>query len=349
MPIDLYETRTMLAAVELMMPVRTFFRDTFFPGVNTYVTEKVDVDYRKGKRKMAPMVARNAGGVNVDRQNFQTYTFATPYIAPQRVLTKNDISKRMIGENIYSSRTPEQRARELLAKDLVELREMITRREEWLCRQLLLEGKVVIKGWVDRVGGSEYVEDTVDYNFTNRETLSGSSAWDQAGDKLQDLKKARLEIIKATGRNPNLVIMAQNVMDLYIKDPDIRALLDIRNLTIGTIQPRYQMDGVTYIGTLASLGLELYTYDEWFVDDDGREHAMMPDDYLIMGSANLGSREYGAITQIEESDTEFHTYEGQIVPKSWTNVENDVKMLRLASRPLPKPDNVDSWYVLKVK
>lgn len=348
--INIYETRTMMQAIEMMKPVRTFFRDTFFPNVNTFVTEKVDVDFKKGKRKMAPFVARHRGGVTMERQGFRTDTYTTPYIAPQRALTKDDISSRMMGENIYSTRTPEQRAQELLAKDLVELDDMIARREEWFCRELLLNGKVTIKGWVDKVGSTEYVEDEVDYGFTNKETLVGAAAWNtDTCDMYGDLKRIRLEIIQKTGINPDIVVMANNVVDLFVNNLDIQKLLDIRNLTIGTVQPRIQMNGVTYIGTLTSLGLELYTYDEWFLDDDGIEYPMVPDDYLIMGRANLGSRLYGAVTQLEEADGEFHTYEGTRIPKVWKDVNNDVKMIRVASRPLPKPEDVDSWFVLKVK
>lgn len=345
---NIYETRTMMQAIELMMPVRTFFRDTFFPTIITFPTEKIDIDFKKGKRRMAPFVARRRGGITVDRGGFRTDTYETPYIAPQRVLTKDDISNRLPGENVYSRRTPEQRAQELLAQDLTELDEMITRREEWFCRELLLNGVVTIKGWVDKVGGNEYVEDTIDYGFTNKETLSGTDMWTDAGsDKYGDLKRIRLEIIQKTGMNPNLVIMANNVVDMFINDANIQKLLDIRNLTIGTVQPSFQMDGVTYIGTLTSLGLEIYTYDEWFLDDDGTEYPMMPDNYLIMGRANLGARLYGAVTQMEE-DGEFYTYEGTRVPKVWKDVNNDQKMIRVASRPLPKPEDVDSWYVLKV-
>lgn len=264
------------------------------------------------------------------------------------MLTKNDIANRLPGENVYSTRTPEQRAQELLAQDLAELDEMITRREEWFCRELLLNGVVTIKGWIDKVGGTEYVEDTIDFGFTNKETLSGTDMWtDSASDKYGDLKRIRLEIIQKSGMNPNIVVMANNVADMFINDSKIQQLLDIRNLTIGAVQPRVQLDGVTYIGTLTSLGLELYTYDEWFLDDDGNEYPMMPDNYLIMGRANLGARLYGAVTQLEE-DGEFYTYEGTRIPKVWKDVSNDVKMIRVASRPLPKPDDVDSWYVLKV-
>jgi len=348
--INIYDTRTMMQAIEQMKPAHTFFRDTFFPTVETFVTEKIDVETKKGKRAMAPFVSRNHGGITVARQGFRTDTYETPYIAPQRVLTKNDINQRMMGENIYSTRTPAQRAIELLAKDITELSTMITRTEEWFCREILINGRVTIKGWVDKIGGSDYVEDEIDYEFTNKETLSGADAWDQStSKKYDDLKRIRMEVIQNSGMNPNIVIMASNVADLFINDPTIQKLLDIRNLTIGTIQPSVQMDGLTYIGTLTSLGLELYTYDEWFLDESGVEQPMMPADHLIMGRRGLGTRLYGAVTQVEQSDGDFHTYEGTRIPKVWTDVNNDQKMIRLASRPLPKPDDVDSWFVLKVK
>jgi Phage major capsid protein E. len=348
--IDIYDTRTMLQAIELMKPAHTFLRDTFFPNVLTFPSEKVDVDFRKGKRKMAPFVARNSGGITMDRQGFRTDAYEAPYTAPQRVLTKNDITKRLLGENIYSTRTPEQRAMELLAKDLIELDDMIIRREEWFCREVLLNGAVTIKGWVDKVGGTEFVEDTIDFNMTNKETLSGEDAWDQSTcDIYGDLKRIRLEIIQKTGLNPDVVIMASNIADLMMQNANFKAMFNLWNANFGTIQPKVQANGVTFIGQITSLGLQLYSYDEWFIDDDGAEYPMMPDDHLIMGRANIGTRLYGAVTQIEEADKDFHTYEAVRVPKVWVEPNNDQKMIRLASRPLPKPDDVDSWFTLKVK
>jgi hypothetical protein len=347
---NIYETRTMMQAINLMLPVKTFFRDTFFPNVQTFVTEKVDVDFKKGKRAMAPFVARRRGGITVDRVGFKTDTYTTPYIAPQRLLTIDDLANRLMGEDIYSTRTPEQRAQELLAQDLVELEQMIVRREEWMCRQLLLEGTVTIKGWVDKIG-QDYVEDTIDFNFTNKDAFTSTEVWadnNAAGKKYSDLKEIRLEIIKKSGVNPDVVVMANDVVELFLNDDSIQKLFDIRNFSFGQMQPRVMMDGVTYIGTLASLGLEIYTYDEWFIDDDGVEKPMMPDNYLIMGRTGLGSRLYGAVTQLED-DGQFHTYEGTRIPKVWNDTNNDMKMIRVASRPLPKPEDVDSWYVLKVK
>ena len=66
--------------------------------IETFVTEKVDVDIKKGKRKMAPFVARRLGGITVDRGGFSTETYTTPYIAPQRAITAYDIMNRVWGK-----------------------------------------------------------------------------------------------------------------------------------------------------------------------------------------------------------------------------------------------------------
>ena len=55
---DIFDTRTMLEAVEQMPSARRFLLNTFFNGGNpvTFATKTVDIDIIKGKRKMAPFV-----------------------------------------------------------------------------------------------------------------------------------------------------------------------------------------------------------------------------------------------------------------------------------------------------
>ena len=52
--VSIYEPRTMMGVIKKLPPVHTFFRDTFFHNVKTFVTEKVDIDFWKGNRAMAP-------------------------------------------------------------------------------------------------------------------------------------------------------------------------------------------------------------------------------------------------------------------------------------------------------
>lgn len=140
-----YTTIEMMEALDQTPPVRSFLQRTFFPNAQTHVTEKVEFDVRKGKRIMAPFVSPRKGGKVITRQGWKTNQFTTPKLAPERILTVDDISTRAIGESVYSQRTPEEREDELLAKDFTDLEEAIDRRKEWMCRQILYEGKLDVR------------------------------------------------------------------------------------------------------------------------------------------------------------------------------------------------------------
>jgi hypothetical protein len=340
MAIDIYSTRTLLKTIKIMKPSNTFFCDTFFPNTETFVTETVDVDFKKGKRKMAPFVAPRIGGIVMDRQGFITKSYKPPRIAPERVVTIDDINRRAMGENLYSTRTPEERARQLLAEDLIELDDYITRREEWMCREVLLNGKITMIG--------EGYEQEVDYQFTNKEALAGTAKWtDPASDPIGDLKRWRLAVIQKTGKAPDIAVFASDVVNTFTNHEKVLKRLDNRRLESGLIAPSIQSPAITFIGKIAEIGMEIYSYDDWYLDDDDTEKPMVPDGYVIVGSRGMNKKIYGAVTQVE--DQGFVTIEGTRIPKSWVDRDNDIRKLRISTRHLPVPNDVDSWYVGIVK
>ncbi|WP_163538298.1 major capsid protein [Gracilibacillus sp. YIM 98692] len=343
MAINTYDTRIMLPAIESMMPVRTFLKDTFFSNVNTFTSEHVDIDYYKGRRKMAPFVSPRIEGKVMDRQGFTTKTFKPASVKPQRIITGDDINKRSIGEHIYSPKSPDERAAEMLAKDLSELDESITRREEWMAAQILFTGKV------DMVG--EGVNATLDFDFTNSETLSGTDLWsDPDSDPYKNLKNWRLSVIQKSGLTPDTVIMASDVVDEFVNNTAMQNLLDNRRIQMGQIDPRTLPNGVTFIGTLTALGLDIYSYDEWYYDEEeDTEKSMVPSGNVFVGSSRArSSMLYGAVTLTNSRTNNFTTYEGSRIPDSWIQKDPAARFLQVHSRPLPVPHEVDSWYVAKV-
>ncbi len=338
---SIYSTRTMLQAINQAKPAYSFLKDTFFPNVKTVPTEKVEVDYKKGKRQMAPYVSPRIGGKTLTRQGFTTKTYKVPKVAPERLLTIDDISTRSAGENIYSTKSPDERAADLLVTDLDELEQSIIRREEWACREVLLDGKLVMKG--------EGVEEEIDYNFTNKVTLSGTDMWsDSANCKpINDLKENRRSIIKKTGKAPNVTIMSSDAADLFLESAQVKEYFDKKHILLGNIEPTIKNPAVTFIGKVNSLGLEVYSYDEWFIDDEEEEQPIIPEGTVLIASTGMNKMLYGAVTQVEKGV--FTTYEASRVPKVWADEENEVQKVRLSSRPLPVPEDVDSWCVLKVK
>ncbi len=336
-----YTTREMMAARDLTPPVRTFLQNTFFPDSNTHVTEKVEFDVRKGKRVMAPFVAPRVGGKVLTRQGFHTNQFTTPKIAPERPLTIDDISTRAIGENIYSQRTPEERENELLAKDYTDLEESIARRREWMCRQILFEGKIDIQD------EDEGLDIQVDFGFTNKYVLTTDQFWSVATvDPLPLLRNIRKDIIRKTGIAPDIMVFAGDMIEDFITNKFIVEAVNKLNMKNVVIEPRVVDPALTFYGRIQELDMDIYSYDEWFLNDEGEEEAIVPSGHVLIGhSKGEGAIEYGAVTQIE--DKKFVTYEGELVPKQYADEKNEVKMFRLTSRPLPRPYDVDSWAVIE--
>lgn len=338
-----YTTREMIEAMDRTPPVRSFLQKTFFPGEQTHVTEKVEFDVRKGKRIMAPFVSPRIGGKVITRQGFQTNQFTTPKIAPERVLTVDDISSRAIGENVYSKKTPAEREDELLAKDFTDLEESIDRRKEWMCRQILFEGKLDVQD------EEEGVDIQIDFGFSNVVVLGDSEQWRLPGnDPLPLFRRLRKKIIKDTGSAPDIAIFSSDVIEDFIKNEAVMKSMDVLNMKNVVIEPRVVDPALTFYGRIAELDLDLYTYDEWFVNDKGEEESMIPPGTVLLGhSSGEGQIEYGLVTQME--DKKFRSYEGRLVPKVWADENSEVKKARLTSRPLPRPFDVESWAVIYVK
>ncbi len=342
--INIYDTRTMLAAVKAMMPANTFLKSTFFPKENTFLTEHVDVDYYKGRRKMAPFVSPRLAGKVSDRKGFETKSFKPAVIKPLRAITGDDINKRSFGENIYSAKSPDVRAAELLAQDIQDLDEEITRREEWMVSQVLFTGQVHMLG--------EGVDQTLDFDFTNKQTLSGTDLWSDKtnSDPIADLKQYRLTVIQKSGVTPDMVVMSSDVVDAFTSHPAVQKVMDNNRIILGKIEPRTLPNGVTFIGSISSLGLDIYSYDEWFYDEEAKtEKPMVPTGHIMIASTRArSSMLYGAVTLADANTSNFLTVEGSRVPDSWIQKNPAARFLQINSRPLPVPHEVDSWYVAKV-
>lgn len=348
MTVNLQDPRTMLALVERMAKPKTFLRDTFFKNKETFSTELVDVDFVKGNRKLAPFVHPKIGGKVVENSGYQTRTFKPPLVAPDKVTTAFDLANRAAGENIYSGKTPQQRAGEKLVRDLAELDDMISRREEFMCSQAIFTGKIEVVG--------EGVNEVIDFNFTNKETLSGTDRWsEQTADPYGDFKKWIRRVQIKGMLNPDMAILSSDVTDNLLRNESFQKLLDIRNLNIGEVRTARELpNGVSYIGTLTGLGLDLYEYNEFYLDDFTDEENPVTKPMVPAGTVTLLSSRanytmgYGAVTLIDKDSGAFVTYEAERVPDQWIAKRPDRQFLALQSRPLPIPREVDSWFVAKV-
>ena len=346
--VSIYEPRTMGRILEKLPPVRTFFRDTFFRREETFNTESVDVDFVKGTRKVAPFVHRIIGGKTVPNTGYETKTYKPPLVAPDKITTVDDLLKRRPGESLVSGRSPAERAVLKMSDDFRELRDMISRREELMCVQSIFTGKIPIIG--------EGLNEVIDFGFTNTEVISAATKkWSNAGsDPIGDLKRWHKQVQKTGFTNCNACVMADDVATVFVGHEKVQKVLDVRNYNLAVIQPRQLPNGVTYVGTIHELGMDIYTYNEWYLDDwtdpeTPEEKPLVPNGMLAMLSTNANySMYYGAITLIDEGTKEFKTVEGKYVPDTWVKRKPARRFLQLQSAPLSVPHDVDSWFTAKV-
>ncbi len=346
--ISIYDPRTMGKLVQRMPPVRTFIKSTFFKHIKTFSTLSVDVDFKKGNRALAPFVNRRIGGKTVPNTGYKTNTYTPPYIAPDKITTVDDILTRAPGESLYDGLTPADRAVRKMADDFAELDEMITRREEWMCAQAIFTGKIPIIG--------ESLNEEIDFGFTNKESVS--KKWNATGaDPIADLKRWRKKVQETGFVNCDVCIMADDVVDVFLANEKVMKVCDTKAYDVASIKPRELPNGATYVGTISALGLDIYSYNEWYLDDwttPGKPESkpLVPAGTVaLLSTAANYSMYYGAITILSNKGAEqetFVTIEGARVPDTWAERKPARRFLQLNSSPLPVPHEVDSWFVATV-
>lgn len=342
-----YETRTLLEAFDEGPIVHTFLRDTFFGGRDYPPTSMVEFDYKRGRRKMAPFVAPLVGGKVMERQGFETRFFRAPRIAPVRALRTPDLEPRLMGETVYSGRTQADRAAELMAEDSEFLDEAISRREEWMCREVLINGKITVTAETGYQNVINYLEYGIpSANASNHELIAVK--WDQAAsDPLKDLETARQNTIKVSGISPNVALFGTNAASVFTRNASVKELLDNRRFELGLVQPVIQDDAVVRFGSVP--GLELYSYAEFFEDDAGTLFPMLPPDLVMLLSTNVQNKiVYGAFTQLEDAKAKrWVTYQTSRIPFVYGDEEGGALFYRVTSCPLPMPADILGFRIIE--
>lgn len=350
MTVSLFEPRTMMQMVSSEYRARSFLRDRYFSNKKTFNTETVDIDIKgPGKRKLAPFVNRRLGGTQDFREGYKTTTYRPAYIAPYRVCTAEDAMQRLPGEQLYSGRSPNDRAAEILAQDLNEMDKEITRTEEVMCAQALTTGKILIKG----EGVDDQIDFWADLAAGDKPKSTVSTLWTAAGaDPLSDLRAVCRTIAQKSGLTPVEMIAGSKAVDALINalKGDTTAF-NSRRIDMGQIDPRQLEDGVSYIGGLRLPNLDVFTYDETYYDDAAAEEKpMIPADSVLIACRGVNTtRAYGLVDIVNVAANTHSFVEGDRVPNSWLQMSNPAgRIVQLKSAPLMIVNEPLGFYILKV-
>ena len=322
MAFNFYDTHTLLASVQQLPPLHSFLLDRYFPtnaASDVFATDDVLVEYRKGSKKAAPFVAPRKGGITILREGYTMKRFTPAHMAPKRPLSIDDLKKRGFGEALYTNLTPAQRQGVIMLGDLDELRDMNTRRKEAMAAEVIFTNGCIMHEYTDDLG--TYEEKEVRYYDGTRNPAKYTPSADWA-----DTEAGGKQMID-----------------------DVAAMISMLS-NIGGVDPETLPAGASKIARLNIKGrmIDFLTYEDTYTELDGTVKQYIPQGMIAVGAPAAGRTVYGAITQVEQTDGEFHTYTGVNVPKYISDAAHNIRELTLSSAPLPMPNNECPFSVAKV-
>jgi hypothetical protein len=337
---DVFSTDVLTAVLQSLLGNPQFLLDRFFGITQAETSEQIHFDVIQGKRRIAPFVSPLVEGQIVASQGFVTNTFTPAYIKDKRVFDMNRPLKRYPGEQIGGTMAPADRLRALIAFDMQDQLNMLRRRFEVMCGEVLATGKSTITG-------DKYPTTVVDFQRAASHTFVASPLWSTATPPiLNNLQDWAQIVLEDTGVFPNDVIMTVDVWKIFRADAGVTSVLNIfRKYTdLPSVMPMAQVtEGGVQMGNLE--GFNIWVYSGWYVDPaDGIEKPILPAGTLLMTSPALeGVQAYGAIR-----DEEIGLQPVPYYVKSWIQYDPSVRYVMLQSAPIMVPFRPNASLCAKV-
>lgn len=340
----LFETRQMLSQISEMFPANNFLLNTFFREVNVTESEHIDIEVEKGKRKMAPFVHPLRQGKIDTREGYTAKSMKPAYVKPKRSSTAADYLAKFIGENPYAPMSRAEKAAMLQAKDLSEMLDQIARREEWMAAQQLTSGLIPVVG--------EGVNVTIDLGIDTSHVLANTdlidNGWATASScaPLDDLEALQLLISKDSGLYADVAVFGATAWQKFAASAQVVAediKVDSSRATGTSVERPANVKGAIYKGT--ARGIDLWVYNEWYLDDADVLQPMIPAKKMFLASSQARAiRHYGAIMDVEVPGGA----PVRVWPKTWVEKDPSQRILLLQSAPLPIYHQVDGIVIAQV-
>lgn len=338
-----FTTREMLPLVERQFWAPSFIRDRYFTNINTFSSALIDYDIRDKSNSICPASAPS-NSVPLGNKGWIMKS-AEPICFAAEIQTNAEemISQRAIGDNCYSSRSPEERMALKIKDDLEQLDRYISAAEEKLCRDFLIYGKLRADG--KTINKTYDFWDYMSEQEKPERILNGTAAWDATAtaQPLRDLREAARRINNASGISPTdciLGVEAFEALMAYLKTNDQE--IDTRRLDLGMIKPEELKNGVEYVGRLSNLDLYVYSHELTYTSYASgnaveRTINIFPTKAVLIGSTQARcSLNYGYVPLVNKTEDNFQFVAMPRVPYSEVRTTSPKgRILTLETRVLP--------------
>jgi len=330
---------------EIAYPAPSFIRDNLFAtegGVTS--ADTIAVDYFHEGQLLAPWVSKISMGRVMRREKYRTHQFSPPALRPIRQMHPADLFDKPPGDPVGGPDDASYAAK-YLVRDMTELDNMVARSEELMCCQAITEGRVTC---YTIEGSPPEMLPIAELEYETQPHVVVNPPWtDPASDPLNDLKIAIRTVSAMAGAQAEFIALGSLASDLLETNEQTKAAYNLLWLRQGTLTPEETEWGVTSLGSFR--GLNLYSYAAQF------EHPFTGDltpyldpRYVIVASklGGSGSLGYAGVWQQEDEQPQHQLYANKRVWRTY--FEEEIRHLRLTSRPVPLPPNSRTYLILEV-
>ncbi|MBA5779523.1 major capsid protein [Stappia sp. F7233] len=340
----LYSTTALIGVLETLDRPTAWLRDRYFSRTIQFETREIAFEKLQKRRKLAPFVSPHvAGKVRRDRGRSLT-TFEPAYVKPKHEIDPDENFVRLEGEQFGGNLSPEQRYEINVNQKLADQDNEITRREEWMCAQMLVTGKVIVEG-------EDYPAQEVDFGRDPSLTkqLLTTSRWGEPGvSVLKNIRAWATEVALLSGSNVTDVVLGAEAAELFQEDANVREILDNRRQRSGTLELGPVATGsqdivAAYLGSIGQF--DFYQYTQIYEDEQGNSQDFFPSFgcSLIAPQAHDGMMAYGAIKDNKalRAMSRF--------PKMWSQEDPSVDFLMTQAAPLNVPADANGSLFVQVR
>lgn len=342
MTIGIYDTAELIKVIRTVHAPSSYWLDLLYPSAIAFDTKEIDFDLVDKNRRLAPFVAPTAQGVPLKQQGFVTRRFTPAYIKPKDTVDPARLLKRQAGEAFTGEMSPQQREDLIVADILENQRFAIERRWEWMAAEAAINGSVTVKG-------PDYPAMSVSFgrDAALSKNLTAGLRWSEATSKpLEDIENWMQEMHRLCGYTPTRITMGVNAWNAFKKHADVKDMLDTRRGSKNAMETG-PGNGLPwqYRGSIDSAGgLEVWTYNDIYEDDDGNSVNFLDQDTVVLTSPAVeGVRAFGAIM-----DRKAGWAPASMFPKMWEQEDPSALYLMTQSAPLMIPTRPNACMKAKV-
>jgi len=320
--------KVMTDAINQIKSVPRMLQDLVFKTRNPQPADTIEVDIVVGNETLAPFVTDTEGGRMVGGTSRKERVIKTPRVRPKKLIKAKDLyTDRGVGISPYvpnGAASLEAAKNEKIAMELLDLKNIIDRRMEWMCAQALTGTMTVAQ---------DNIAFVVDYLMpaAHKIVLAGADMWDTTtADVKGNIQTAADLISDALDIEPDLVICGKTAAAALLN----RVAADkwfYENSARLDPQGGFQWSASkAFLGRAG--GLDFYRYGKSFQNAAGASERFIADDkvYVIATGARF-SIEFGNILDLDAGANIV----GEYFAKQWTKPDPSDMNILAESRPLP--------------